>query len=275
MPYTPKQHRFFEAVAHGMKPRNGSDLGKKKAAELASEGVKREHDAFGAVAGAPQLSPFARMLARRRSRGMRPVGDGGMLDSGPSPSGHLARGGEVHEESMGEKPEHELPDYPPDVYRGETAKPEPEHIPDPEEDTSTSHYAHGGEAPPGYAKPLPGDEIEPERLAHGGMADYGQDDMYRKYGSEPLYEDLIADDLGPEFPADGAGYLGPESGSFGHPMGPVAESGSYVEQDESPDEDADDHLFDPFDPDMEEEGEEDDRYARGGAVGFARALRRR
>lgn len=42
MPYTPKAHRFFEAVAHGMKPKNGSKLSKDKAAELASEGVKKE-----------------------------------------------------------------------------------------------------------------------------------------------------------------------------------------------------------------------------------------
>lgn len=259
MPYTPKQHRFFEAVAHGMKPRNGSDLGKKKAAELASEGVKREHDAFGAVAGAPQLSPFARMLARRRSRGMRPVGDGGMLDSGPSPSGHLARGGEVHEESMGEKPEHELPDYPPDMYRGETAKPEPEHIPDPEVDTST--YAEGGDVvDPGEEEPYP-------RYAHGGMADYGQDDMYRKYGTDPLYEGLVADDMGPEY------VPGPPVRS-GPALGPVASLDSlYTAEDEAPGEDADDHLFDAFDPEVDEDG--DEGYAHGGPVGFARALRRR
>lgn len=42
MPYTPKAHRFFEAVAHGMRPKDGSKLSKEKAAELASEGVKKE-----------------------------------------------------------------------------------------------------------------------------------------------------------------------------------------------------------------------------------------
>lgn len=40
MPYTPKAHRFFEAVAHGMKPKNGSKLSQGKAKELAAEGVK-------------------------------------------------------------------------------------------------------------------------------------------------------------------------------------------------------------------------------------------
>lgn len=45
MPWTPKQHRFFEAVAHGMKPRNGSDLSQGKAKDLAAEGI--QHKAFG------------------------------------------------------------------------------------------------------------------------------------------------------------------------------------------------------------------------------------
>ena len=41
MPYTPEQHRLFEGIAHGsIKPRKG--LSKEKAAELASEGVKKD-----------------------------------------------------------------------------------------------------------------------------------------------------------------------------------------------------------------------------------------
>ena len=44
MPYTEKQHRFFQAVAHGMKPRNGK-LSQATARKLAGEGVKgiKEH----------------------------------------------------------------------------------------------------------------------------------------------------------------------------------------------------------------------------------------
>ena len=39
MPYSPKAHRLFEAVAHGSIKRKG--LTKAKAAELAKEGVKK------------------------------------------------------------------------------------------------------------------------------------------------------------------------------------------------------------------------------------------
>jgi len=40
MPYTEKQHRLFEGIAHGsIKPTKG--LSKDKAAELASEGIKK------------------------------------------------------------------------------------------------------------------------------------------------------------------------------------------------------------------------------------------
>lgn len=39
MPYTPEQHRLFEGVAHGSFKKKG--LSKDKAAELASEGVKK------------------------------------------------------------------------------------------------------------------------------------------------------------------------------------------------------------------------------------------
>lgn len=41
MPWSSKQHRLFEGVAHGsIKPKAG--LTKEKAAELASEGVKKD-----------------------------------------------------------------------------------------------------------------------------------------------------------------------------------------------------------------------------------------
>lgn len=36
MPYTAKQEKFFQAVAHGMKPRNSS-LSQEKAKKLAAE----------------------------------------------------------------------------------------------------------------------------------------------------------------------------------------------------------------------------------------------
>ena len=39
MPYTKKAHNFFEAVAHGMKPK-GSKLTQAQAAKMASEGIK-------------------------------------------------------------------------------------------------------------------------------------------------------------------------------------------------------------------------------------------
>lgn len=40
MPYTTKAHRFFEAVAHGMKSKNKNAPSKEEAAKLAAEGVK-------------------------------------------------------------------------------------------------------------------------------------------------------------------------------------------------------------------------------------------
>jgi hypothetical protein len=41
MPYTPEQHKLFEGIAHGsIPPKDG--LTKKKAATLASEGVKKK-----------------------------------------------------------------------------------------------------------------------------------------------------------------------------------------------------------------------------------------
>jgi len=39
VPYTKKAHEYFEAVAHGMKPRKGK-LSKHMAMKMASEGVK-------------------------------------------------------------------------------------------------------------------------------------------------------------------------------------------------------------------------------------------
>ena len=41
MPWTEKQQRFFQAVAHGMKPRSGK-LSKATAQKLAGEGVRAE-----------------------------------------------------------------------------------------------------------------------------------------------------------------------------------------------------------------------------------------
>lgn len=41
MPYTPKAHRFFEAIAHGMKPKDGGPS-VEDAKKMASEGVKDE-----------------------------------------------------------------------------------------------------------------------------------------------------------------------------------------------------------------------------------------
>ena len=39
MPYPPKAHRYFEAIAHGMKPKGGGPS-VEEAKKLASEGVK-------------------------------------------------------------------------------------------------------------------------------------------------------------------------------------------------------------------------------------------
>lgn len=41
MPYSGKQERFFQAVAHGMKPKNGSQLTAGKAKELLSHEHKK------------------------------------------------------------------------------------------------------------------------------------------------------------------------------------------------------------------------------------------
>lgn len=44
MPWTAKQHRLFEAIAHGAKPTTaaGARLSQADAAKMASEGVKRK-----------------------------------------------------------------------------------------------------------------------------------------------------------------------------------------------------------------------------------------
>ena len=46
MPYTEKQHRAFEAIAHGWHPDKGSlaGIGQGKAKEMAAEGVKRTNE---------------------------------------------------------------------------------------------------------------------------------------------------------------------------------------------------------------------------------------
>lgn len=43
MPYTAKQHRLFEAVAHGWEPpaKSGIKIDRATAARMAAEGVKR------------------------------------------------------------------------------------------------------------------------------------------------------------------------------------------------------------------------------------------
>lgn len=41
MPYTPKAHRYFEAIAHGMKPKGGGPS-KEEAQKMAGEGIKNE-----------------------------------------------------------------------------------------------------------------------------------------------------------------------------------------------------------------------------------------
>lgn len=42
MPFTRKAHNFFEAVSHGMVPRNGSKLSQADAARMAKEGIKKD-----------------------------------------------------------------------------------------------------------------------------------------------------------------------------------------------------------------------------------------
>lgn len=43
MPYTAKQHRVFQAIAHGWKPRSGSlsSISESEAEKMADEGIKR------------------------------------------------------------------------------------------------------------------------------------------------------------------------------------------------------------------------------------------
>lgn len=41
MPWSQKQHNYFEALAHGMKSKNKNAPSKAEAARLASEGVKK------------------------------------------------------------------------------------------------------------------------------------------------------------------------------------------------------------------------------------------
>lgn len=47
MPWSPKQHRLFELLAHGGTPHNGANISQTDAARMASEGVK-EHPAVKA-----------------------------------------------------------------------------------------------------------------------------------------------------------------------------------------------------------------------------------
>lgn len=42
MPWTQKQHNYFEALAHGMKSKNKDAPSKDEAAKLASEGIKKD-----------------------------------------------------------------------------------------------------------------------------------------------------------------------------------------------------------------------------------------
>lgn len=43
MPWSPKQHRYFEAIAHGMKTKDGeSGPSKEEAEKLAGEGIKKK-----------------------------------------------------------------------------------------------------------------------------------------------------------------------------------------------------------------------------------------
>jgi hypothetical protein len=41
MPYTEKQHRFFQAIAHGFKPDRVKGPSREEAKKMAAEGVKK------------------------------------------------------------------------------------------------------------------------------------------------------------------------------------------------------------------------------------------
>lgn len=67
MPWTPKQTRFFEAVKHGMKPKNGSKLTPNKAANLlreAREGDSGKGMALSEADYRPKKAKRGRVRAR-------------------------------------------------------------------------------------------------------------------------------------------------------------------------------------------------------------------
>lgn len=49
MPYTEKAHRYFEALAHGMKPRDKNAPSAEEAKKLAGEGVKGKKSKMGTL----------------------------------------------------------------------------------------------------------------------------------------------------------------------------------------------------------------------------------